>query len=182
MNPDRDPVRAGGGARGPTGSDGAGLRLDPGLVEAIEAHLVDGYPEEACGGLLGRADADGSVHIVAARPARNTRTRERRRRYLIGPEDVLALEKEARDLGLDVVGYYHSHPDAPAAPSEFDREHAWPWYVYLIASIRNGRLTDLSAWRLSEDRGRLQPVAIRGWRAMGRRKPSLDTPSDGGFR
>lgn len=183
MNADRDPLRAGGVEPGPTGSDGAGLRFDPGLIEAIEAHLLEDYPEEACGGLLGRAADDGSVHVDAVRPSRNTRTRERRRRYLIGPEDVLALEREARDRGLEVVGYYHSHPDAPAAPSDFDREHAWPWYVYVIASIRDGELTDLTAWRLSDDRARLRRIAIRQTECGGpRERPSLDTPSDDGFR
>ena len=104
-------------------------------VARVVAHIEAVYPEEAPGGLLGIVGDDAAIEVVEAIPSDNIREDERRRRYLIGPDDVLALERRASDAGLQVVGYYHSHPDAPAAPSDFDREHAWPWYVYLIVSV-----------------------------------------------
>lgn len=134
------------------------LRLSEEIRRAIGTQLECAYPEEACGGLLGRSDA-ATVEVVAAEPVDNT-GRDRRRRYLIGPQDVVALERRAAALDLQLVGYYHSHPDAPARPSEFDRSHAWPWYVYLIVAVSNGRTDDFEAWELSEDRERFLPVAI----------------------
>jgi proteasome lid subunit RPN8/RPN11 len=84
----------------------------------------------------------------------NERQDSRHNRFLIHPETVLAAHKEARGLGLDVVGYYHSHPDHPAQPSEFDREHAWPGLSYVIVAVRNGRAEEARSWRLSDDRER----------------------------
>ncbi len=92
----------------------------------------------------------------------NERRDERGRRYLIGPDDVVALERQAARDGLRVVGYYHSHPDAPAIPSDYDREHAWPWYIYLIVSVRDGRATEARAWRLLGDRSGFEGVEIPG--------------------
>lgn len=135
------------------------LSLPEDIRRAIASQLESAYPEEACGGLLGRA-GDGAVEVVAAEPVDNT-GRDRRRRYLIGPRDVVALERRAAALDLQVVGYYHSHPDAPARPSAFDRSHAWPWYVYLIVAVRDGRSHGFEAWELAEDRERFVPVAIR---------------------
>jgi len=125
----------------------------------IREHLQVSYPEEACGGLLGHITEE-SVAVVEAVSLANAREAERRRRYLIGPNDVLEMERRAEGLGLQVVGYYHSHPDAPPVPSEFDREHAWPWYTYLIASVENGRLTRSQAWRLTDDRERFVPLQL----------------------
>jgi proteasome lid subunit RPN8/RPN11 len=128
-------------------------------IALIREHLQASYPEEACGGLLG-VTAEESVEVVDAVLLANVREAERHRRYLIGPDEVLALERRAKDSGLQVVGYYHSHPDAPPIPSEFDREHAWPWYAYLIASVENGSLTSWRAWRLADDRKRFVPLQL----------------------
>ena len=76
----------------------------------------------------------------------------RHNRYLIPPEEILQGELEAEERGLDVIGYFHSHPDHPARPSEFDRDHAWPWYSYLIISVIDGKAGDSRAWQLREDR------------------------------
>jgi proteasome lid subunit RPN8/RPN11 len=86
--------------------------------------------------------------------ADNAREDSRHNRYVIPPEAVLAAEKAARAEGLGVIGYFHSHPDHPARPSEFDREHAWPGLSYLIVSIRKGKAKDTRSWRLSDDRER----------------------------
>lgn len=137
----------------------ASLQLRGGVLERIRQHAERGYPEEVCGGLLGRREAGGRVVVQDLTELENQRTDERTRRYLIGPEDVAELERTAAAKGLTVVGYYHSHPDAAAIPSDFDREHAWPWYIYLIVSVRSGQLRDARAWQLKDDRSAFEPVA-----------------------
>jgi len=139
---------------------GPHLIFDEEVLSGISEQLGAAYPEEACGGLLGRVVDDGDVEVVEAVSLANAREDERRRRYLIGPDAVLALERRAEKAELQVIGFYHSHPDAPAAPSKFDREHAWPWYIYLIVQIQFGRVASTKAWRLTEDRERFAPVAV----------------------
>jgi proteasome lid subunit RPN8/RPN11 len=132
----------------------------------IRRHVERIYPEEAPGGLLGTVHDETTVEVVEAVPSNNARDEERRRRYLIGPAEVLALEHRASEAGLQVVGYYHSHPDAPPVPSEFDREHAWPWYVYLIVSVVDGRTADARAWRLSDDRDAFDAIEMSNRRSL----------------
>ncbi|MGD2153172.1 MAG: M67 family metallopeptidase [Gemmatimonadales bacterium] len=153
----REAPRSSGGKRE---TPGVRLVLTTRVLAQIGEHAEAGYPEEAPGGLLGIAHDQATIEVSEAVPADNSRRDERRRRYLIGPDDVLALERRASDSGLQVVGYYHSHPDAPAVPSEFDREHAWPTYVYLIVSVVDGRAADIRAWRLSDDRAAFDAIEI----------------------
>jgi proteasome lid subunit RPN8/RPN11 len=136
------------------------------VLAAIREHVEATYPEEAPGGLLGIVHDENTIEVVEAAVSANARDEERRRRYLIGPDDVVALERRASQTGLQVVGYYHSHPDAPPAPSDFDREHAWPWYVYLIVSVVAGRAADARAWRLSDDRQAFDVVTINDRRLV----------------
>lgn len=82
----------------------------------------------------------------------NERQDSRHNRYVIEPETVLQAHRQARELELDILGYYHSHPDHPAVPSEFDREHAWPGMSYLITAVEKGRVADTRSWRLRDDR------------------------------
>ena len=119
----------------------------------VVGHLEAGYPDEACGILLGRAHAAGAVVDEVILVA-NAREESRHNRYVIPPSEVLAAQKRARALGGDIVGYFHSHPDHPAQPSEFDREHAWPGSSYLIVAVRQGQAEDVRSWRLSDDRER----------------------------
>jgi len=121
------------------------------LAEQIHSHLCSTYPEEGCGVMLGR-DASEGREVVRILALENAREDSRGNRYVIAPEDVLAAEREARAAGLDVVGFYHSHPDHPARPSAFDLEHAWPYYSYVIVSVERGRAADVQGWRLAEDR------------------------------
>ncbi len=136
------------------------LRLAAGVLDRIGAHAESGYPEEVCGGLLGDARED-DVRVIDAVPLRNVRDDERERRYLIDPVEVLGLERRAESAGVQVVGFYHSHPDASPVPSEFDRENAWPWYIYLIVSVESERAGAARAWRLAESRERFEPVSVR---------------------
>jgi proteasome lid subunit RPN8/RPN11 len=143
------------------------LLLTPDQRTTIERHLQAGYPEEACGILLGRAEAAGETVVERVLPLANERPDSRHNRYLIAPEAVLAAHREARAASLDVVGYFHSHPDCPAVPSTFDREHAWPGLSYVIVSVVGGEAVSLCSWRLAEDREqfveeRVETTALAG--------------------
>jgi proteasome lid subunit RPN8/RPN11 len=135
------------------------LRLRAQETEQIHAHLSRAYPEEGCGVLLGR-DRGDAREVARAVPIQNQREDSKGKRYLIAPEQFLAAEREARDTGLDVVGFFHSHPDHPARPSGFDLEHAWPFYSYMIVSVEHGQATDMRAWRLAEDRSGFEPETL----------------------
>jgi proteasome lid subunit RPN8/RPN11 len=121
------------------------LRLMPGIAEAIRQHGVETYPNECCGALIG---SDGIVEHVAPLP--NTTEEGARRRFLIRPSDYKVVEAEATRLKRELLGFYHSHPDHPARPSETDRQAAWPFYSYVIVSITNGEPLDMTSWLLDE--------------------------------
>lgn len=120
-------------------------------LHTIGRHASVSYPDECCGVLIGRAQ-EGGTFVERVLSVGNEREDSRHNRYLISPETILAAHKEARALGLDVVGYYHSHPDHPARPSDFDREHAWPGVSYLIVSVEKRNVVDTRSWRLNDDR------------------------------
>ena len=128
-------------------------------LQTVTRHATMSYPDECCGVLIGSASGDVTI-VERVLSVGNERQDSRHNRYLISPETVLAAHKEARALGLDVVGYYHSHPDHPAQPSEFDREHAWPGVSYLIVSVRKRQVVDARSWRLADDRERFDEEAI----------------------
>ncbi|MGH7730761.1 MAG: M67 family metallopeptidase [Candidatus Eiseniibacteriota bacterium] len=135
------------------------LRLRAIHTEQVHAHLCRAYPEEGCGVLVGRDE--GATRIVErVVEFENRREDSRRSRYLISPEQLLAVERQVREEGLDVVGFFHSHPDHSASPSAFDLEHAWPYYSYLIVSVERGRVADARAWRLAPDRSRFEPETL----------------------
>ncbi len=122
------------------------------------------YPSECCGILVGRPEpGEGAVRVLEVIPAENRRNDRPESRYLIAPEEVLAAQKRARSSGLEIVGYYHSHPDLSARPSPFDRETAWPDVSYLILSLRDGRVAEVRSWRLAEAGGGFEeePVECR---------------------
>ena len=135
------------------------LVISPRHLQTVGRHATMSYPDECCGVFIGRALEDATV-VERVLSVGNERQDSRHNRYLISPETVLAAQKEARALGLDVVGYYHSHPDHPARPSDFDREHAWPWVSYLIVSLQGRKVVDTRSWRLSEDRERFDEEGI----------------------
>lgn len=128
--------------------------------ERIRQHGVQTYPHECCGILLGKEE-NGNKVILDVLPINNARKDSPQNRYMILPEDLVASDREARKRGLDVLGFYHSHPDHPARPSEFDREHAWPWYTYLIVAVAKGIPQDLTGWLLSTDRTQFLSEELR---------------------
>jgi len=151
------------------------LRLSQGHMETIRQHGVRDYPNECCGVLLGKADG-ARKEVSEVVPLKNLRhdaaraqellplddpaSETERNRFLIDPLDQLRVEKDARKRGLDVLGYYHSHPDHPARPSNHDCEHAWPWYSYVILSVEKGVANQLTCWVLAEDRSGFDPEPV----------------------
>jgi proteasome lid subunit RPN8/RPN11 len=129
-------------------------------MKQIHAHGESAYPEEGAGLLLGRTNKEQKqvVNILKLTNAREASSRHNR--YLLTPEDYLHGENEAVRLGLDVLGVFHSHPDHPNRPSEFDREWAMPWFSYLITSVHNGRAVESRSWKLAEDRSRFIEESI----------------------
>jgi proteasome lid subunit RPN8/RPN11 len=120
-------------------------------MERIGAEGRAAYPSECCGFLLGEWARDAK-HVRDVRPVENARTDSPHNRYLIPPEVFLRVEKEARERALEVVGFYHSHPDVEARPSAFDRDHAWSGYSYVIVSVRGGVPRESRSWELKPDR------------------------------
>jgi cysteine synthase B len=136
-------------------SDAPALTLQPGTAEAIRAHGAETYPHECCGILYGH---DGVVSSVLALP--NVTEEGPRRRFLVRPEDYLKAERRASELGTNVIGFYHSHPDHPARPSQYDLDHAWPFMSYVIVSVRAGVPGAMTSWRLREDRSAFDPERL----------------------
>jgi proteasome lid subunit RPN8/RPN11 len=143
------------------------LKLSAEQLEVIHQHAAAEYPAECCGVLLGNEAGDvkrvaevaplvnlrrDPVRAQEYMPLRNPDRESERNRYLIDPNEQLRMEKDARARGLAVLGYYHSHPDHPSRPSEYDREHAWPWYSYLIVAVEKGTPRDSRSWVLAPDR------------------------------
>jgi proteasome lid subunit RPN8/RPN11 len=154
------------------------IRLSSDQVESIRDHGGAEFPRECCGALLG--DVDGDVKVVReVRPLPNTFEPSaefersagdpskasdapvgRERRYMVSPEAMFQLMRYERQSGRKVLGFYHSHPDHPARPSEYDRAWAMPWYSYLIVSVLSGRPDELTAWLLSDDGTKFEPESL----------------------
>jgi proteasome lid subunit RPN8/RPN11 len=138
------------------------LRLSEDLLSQIHAHGEQAYPEEGAGFLLGAYSDNGTRAVTAIFPLANSREDEaRHNRYLITPEDYLKAELEADRRGLSLIGVFHSHPDHPNRPSEFDREWAQPFFSYVITSVQSGKAVESRSWRLTEDRTRFEEEEIK---------------------
>jgi len=125
----------------------------------IRRHGEAAYPNECCGFLLGRPEA-APRFIVQTQRAPNQRLDSPQNRYQISPQDYLQVDRQAREAGLEIIGFYHSHPDHPARPSQYDLEHAWPVFVYVIISVNQSQAGDTTAWVLADDRSRFLPEEI----------------------
>ena len=129
------------------------MKIRRSAFEAIQAHGAEGYPDEICGIMLG---PQGDRTVTEVRRARNIIVERSRDRYEIDPLDHIRIQREADAAGLDIIGYYHSHPDHPARASMFDTERAWAGYVYVIVSIENGKPVDANAFVAEKDSGPFQ--------------------------
>lgn len=127
---------------------------------AMRAHGEQDYPFECCGLMLGRVDG-GVKRVLETYPISNAREEAaKRNRFLIRPEELMRGEKYAREKSLEVIGFYHSHPDDVAVPSQYDLEHAWPTYSYIVMSVEKARTVDLRSWEMESDRSRFNEEEI----------------------
>lgn len=131
------------------------LTLAGKVVAAIRAHGQYAYPHECCGALIGRG---GTVTEAFALP--NATEEGPRRRFLVRPDDYRLAEARAAVAGGDLLGFYHSHPDHPAEPSQYDLDHAWPFFSYVILSVSSGEPTQMRSWRLREDRSQFDEESL----------------------
>ena len=128
------------------------IKIDKRHFELIEAYGEGAYPNECCGFLLGKEN-NGEKEVLSTLPAFNAQEEEELyHRFLITPADFLRAQRFASERGMEIVGFYHSHPDAPARPSRYDLEHGWPWYSYIIVSVSQRKAADLTSWVLQDDR------------------------------
>src|SRR4051812_24677881 len=127
------------------------------VASAIRRHGEETFPHECCGALVG---AGGRITHAVALP--NTTEEGPRRRFLVRPADYRLAEQRASELGGELLGFYHSHPDHPARPSQFDLDHAWPTFAYVIVSVMSGAARDMTVWFLKEDRSRFDEGELNG--------------------
>ena len=136
------------------------IELNEQQLTEMREHAQRDYPFECCGLMLGRF-ADGRKVMAQTYPISNAREEEaKRNRFLIRPEELMRGEKYARENGFEVVGFYHSHPDDRAVPSQYDLEHAWPTYSYIVVSVEKGQAVDLRSWEMESDRSKFNDEQI----------------------
>ena len=137
------------------------LQLNLEYLNEIAAHGERDYPYECCGLLLGHFTEKEKV-VAETYPISNAREEAaKRNRFLITPDELMRGERYAATKELDVVGFYHSHPDDRAVPSQYDLEHAWPIYSYIVVAVRNGQGEDLRSWEMESDRSKFNEEEIR---------------------
>jgi len=125
----------------------------------MKTHAGRTYPEECCGVLLGKNDGREKI-VRDVLEIDNSSTGQRNRRFMITPEDYRKAEAQAAEKGFDVLGFYHSHPDHPARPSQFDLEHAFPWWSYVIITVARGNPGAMTSWKLREDRSQFEEETL----------------------
>lgn len=151
------------------------LTISSEQIELISTHAEQTYPQECCGLLMGKINENNDKIVVEIIPTENTWNSETAAdfqeietsdipvtaelRFTISPQQMIQAQKQGRDRNLIIIGIYHSHPDHPAIPSEFDRVCAWSDYSYIIISVENGKTRDLQNWSLDQDH-QFQPEAL----------------------
>ncbi len=129
------------------------LQLSSELDNNIRSAGEATYPNECCGILLGEIKNDGTKNAMRTVNIDNSsENNEQYHRFLITPEDMFKAEKIARAEKLEIIGFYHSHPDHPSKPSGYDKDHALPFYSYIIVSVDKGKAQILTSWELTDDR------------------------------
>lgn len=133
------------------------LQMTAAVEAAIRRHGEETFPHECCGALVGRHD-----RVTEVVPLPNTTEEGPRRRFLVRPSDYREAERRAMELHGDLLGFYHSHPDHPARPSQYDLDHAWPTFAYIIVSVMAGRAADMTVWYLKDDRSIFEQGRLHG--------------------
>jgi proteasome lid subunit RPN8/RPN11 len=135
-------------------------------IAQIRREGVAAYPNECCGAMLGKDVTENGVArrlVQRLEPLINAfAAEEKYHRFSLDPRQLMQLEQRASAAGLAVLGFYHSHPDHPAKPSEYDRQHAWPYYSYIIVAIAGGKPAEMTSWKLDEQTETFRPEEIVG--------------------
>jgi proteasome lid subunit RPN8/RPN11 len=135
------------------------VAISDAVNQAIRRHGQETYPHECCGALVGTTAGAESI-VADVVPLPNTTEEGPRRRFLVHASDYRLAERRAAEMGGELLGFYHSHPDHPARPSQYDLDHAWPTFAYIIVSVANGKATDLTVWFLKDDRSSFEEGSI----------------------
>ncbi|CAN5266656.1 M67 family metallopeptidase [soil metagenome] len=138
------------------------LKIGAGDVGHIHDHAKETYPEECSGVIVGMDVGEMKIVVDVWRAENTFEEDERGHRFLIDPKEYIAFEKRAGERDMDILGVYHSHPDHPAKPSDYDREHAWPGWSYVIASVSENGVEDMRSWLLKDDRSGYKDEPIVG--------------------
>jgi proteasome lid subunit RPN8/RPN11 len=138
------------------------LKIGRGDVGHIHDHAKESYPEECAGAIVGMDTGEMKVVVDVWRAENSYDEIERSRRFLIEPLQIKDFEERAQERDMDLLGFYHSHPDHPAEPSEYDRENAWPYYSYVIASVNGENIEEMRSWVLKDDRSGYDEEPIVG--------------------
>jgi proteasome lid subunit RPN8/RPN11 len=137
------------------------IRISEEGLDEIRKHGERDYPYECCGLMLGHYGAEGVKSVVETYPISNAREESaKRNRFLIEPVELMRGERYAAGKSLEVLGFYHSHPDSPAVPSQYDLEHAWPTYSYIIVAVKKEGANDLFSWEQRPDRSQFDSEEI----------------------
>ena len=135
------------------------MRIKRDALESIRAHGAEGFPYEICGLLIGKPSEN---LVTEVRPVQNLERQNPEVRYLIDDKEDMRIRRELYKTDLDVLGYYHSHPNHPARPSVFDTERSWESYLYVIVSVQDGTPGDVNAFVAQKDRGPMIPEPLEG--------------------
>jgi proteasome lid subunit RPN8/RPN11 len=130
------------------------IRIEETAWQAMLSHARNAYPKECCGILLGVELEGGERLVTSAYASRNAYEGDQCDRFLIDPRDQVKANLKSRSEGVDILGFFHSHPDCDAYFSATDLKNSWPWYSNVVLSIRGGELADAKAFRASEDQSR----------------------------
>jgi proteasome lid subunit RPN8/RPN11 len=127
------------------------IELSKPVYDSIRDHGAETYPYECCGFMFGTCQDDKRV-VTEIKMQTNESQGSRENRFLITPDSFKRAEDYADEIDQVLLGFYHSHPDSPAIPSQYDLDHAWPWYSYIILSVIKSKPDDLFSWKLRDDR------------------------------
>ena len=133
------------------------LLVDATIDAEIRRHGEETYPHECCGALVGAGN-----RVTATVPLPNTTEEGPRRRFMVRPSDYRVAEQKATEVGGELLGFYHSHPDHPARPSQYDLDHAWPTFAYIIVAVASGKSAAMTVWYLKEDRSSFEEGELNG--------------------
>ncbi len=135
------------------------IRINKNNLESIKSHLEYCYPEEGCCILIGVIENDVKI-IKEIAVVKNIAIDNRKRRYIIDPLEYSRIEKAARGNGMEIIGIAHSHPEHPSIPSDFDKQNSWPFFSYLIISVKSGKSDSVNSWVLKDDRSEFEEESI----------------------